>query len=71
MVTFISKSPEETMTLGEQWGSAAPSGQVIGLTGALGAGKTQLVKGIARGLGVSSAELAAALGGVKQALAGK
>jgi len=54
MVTFISKSPEETMTLGEQWGRAAPSGQVIGLTGALGAGKTQLVKGIARGLGVTN-----------------
>jgi len=42
------------MTLGEQWGRAAPSGQVIGLTGALGAGKTQLVKGIARGLEVSN-----------------
>jgi len=54
MVTFISKSPEETMTLGEQWGREAPSGQVIGLTGALGAGKTQLVKGIARGLGVTN-----------------
>ena len=54
MVTFISKSPEETMTLGEQWGRESPSGQVIGLTGALGAGKTQLVKGIARGLEVSN-----------------
>jgi len=42
------------MTLGEQWGRAAPSGQVIGLTGALGEGKTQLVKGIARGLGVTN-----------------
>ena len=54
MVTFISKSPEETMTLGERWGREAPSGQVIGLTGALGSGKTQLVKGIARGLGVTN-----------------
>ena len=42
------------MTLGEQWGRESPSGQVIGLTGALGAGKTQLVKGIARGLGATN-----------------
>ena len=53
MATFISRSPEETLQLGEQWGSEAPAGSVIGLTGDLGAGKTQLVKGIARGLGVS------------------
>jgi len=42
------------MTLAEQWGRESPSGQVIGLTGALGAGKTQLVKGIARGLGATN-----------------
>jgi tRNA threonylcarbamoyladenosine biosynthesis protein TsaE len=54
MVTFISKSPEETLALGEKWGREAPSGWVIGLTGDLGAGKTQLVKGLARGLGIAS-----------------
>src|SRR5437016_8538660 len=53
MATFISKSPEDTMTLGEQWGRAAECGRVIGLTGDLGAGKTQLVKGVARGLGLT------------------
>jgi tRNA threonylcarbamoyladenosine biosynthesis protein TsaE len=53
MVTNISHSPEETQTLGEAWGRAATSGLVIGLTGDLGAGKTQLAKGIARGLGVT------------------
>jgi tRNA threonylcarbamoyladenosine biosynthesis protein TsaE len=52
MVTFISKSPEETIALGEQWGQAARNGWLIGLRGDLGAGKTQLVKGLARGLGV-------------------
>ena|ERR1043166_7594303 len=51
MATFISHSPEETQALGEAWGRVAESGQVIGLTGDLGAGKTQLVKGFARGLG--------------------
>ena len=39
--------------LGEQWGRAAQRGWVIALSGELGAGKTQLVKGLARGLGVS------------------
>ena len=52
MVTFISKSPEETIVLGEKWGQEAKNGWLIGLRGELGAGKTQLVKGLARGLGV-------------------
>ena len=54
MATFISHSPEETAALGEKWGRAAQRGLVIGLTGGLGAGKTQLVKGVARGIGVTS-----------------
>src|SRR5947209_2566852 len=54
MVTFISRSPEETESLGQSWGKTAKSGQVIGLTGDLGAGKTQLIKGVARGLGIKS-----------------
>jgi len=53
MATFISHSPAETGSLGEVWGRAAQSGLVIGLSGDLGAGKTQLVKGLARGLGVT------------------
>ena len=54
MATFISHSPDETFALGEEWGRAAKSSWVIGLTGDLGAGKTQLVKGIARGLGIQA-----------------
>jgi tRNA threonylcarbamoyladenosine biosynthesis protein TsaE len=54
MATFISQSPEQTLELGEQWGRAAERGLVIALNGDLGAGKTQLVKGIAAGLGISS-----------------
>ena len=53
MVTLISHSPEETGQLGEDWGRAAVAGWVIGLTGDLGSGKTQFVKGFARGLGVT------------------
>lgn len=54
MGTFISHSPAETEALGEAWGHGAEPGLVIALTGDLGAGKTQLVKGLARGLGVTS-----------------
>jgi tRNA threonylcarbamoyladenosine biosynthesis protein TsaE len=54
MAILISNSPDETQALGERWGNHAMSGLVIGLTGELGAGKTELVKGIARGLGVAS-----------------
>jgi tRNA threonylcarbamoyladenosine biosynthesis protein TsaE len=54
MATFISHSPAETGLLGESWGRTAQHGLVIALSGELGAGKTQLVKGIARGLGVAA-----------------
>ena len=53
MATFISHSPAETESLGEEWGRAAQNGLVIALSGDLGAGKTQLVKGVARGLGIA------------------
>jgi len=53
MTTVISHSPAKTESFGEAWGRAADSGFVIGLIGDLGAGKTQLVKGIARGLGIA------------------
>src|SRR5512132_1396067 len=52
MGTYISHSPGDTQALGEAWGRAAQPGWVIGLSGDLGAGKTQLVMGLARGLGV-------------------
>lgn len=54
MATFTSHSPAETESLGERWGREAVRGLVIALTGDLGAGKTQLVKGLARGLGITA-----------------
>jgi tRNA threonylcarbamoyladenosine biosynthesis protein TsaE len=53
MATFISHSPAETEALGEKVGRAAERGLLIALSGDLGAGKTQFVKGLARGLGIS------------------
>ena len=54
MATFISHSPAATEALGEAWGRTAPRGWVLTLSGDLGAGKTQLVRGLARGLGVTA-----------------
>lgn len=45
------RSPEETLQLGERIGRSISSGLVIALIGPLGAGKTQWVKGLARGMG--------------------
>jgi|ERR1700679_49806 tRNA threonylcarbamoyladenosine biosynthesis protein TsaE len=49
--TFISHSAAETESLGAQFGRSAERGLVIALNGELGAGKTQFVRGLARGLG--------------------
>jgi tRNA threonylcarbamoyladenosine biosynthesis protein TsaE len=54
MPIFISHGPAETESLGETWGQAAQRGWVIAMSGELGAGKTQLVKGVARGLGITA-----------------
>lgn len=53
---WISRSAEETQSIGHQIAQQLRSGDVVALRGELGAGKTTLVKGIACGLGVSSVE---------------
>lgn len=47
-------APEGTIALGARLGRAAAAGDLICLWGELGAGKTQLAKGIAEGLGVDA-----------------
>jgi tRNA threonylcarbamoyladenosine biosynthesis protein TsaE len=47
---FISKSAEETIAAGRSYGRDARKGDVFALTGDLGAGKTQFVKGFVAGL---------------------
>jgi len=49
---FVSHNTEETLAFGELIGKTAPDGAVIVFRGGLGAGKTTLSKGIARGLGI-------------------
>jgi len=47
----ILNSPEETIELGRKLGSQLKGGEVIGVCGPLGSGKTHLIKGIAAGAG--------------------
>ena len=47
------RSADETRALGAEIGAAAQPGDVLLLAGQFGAGKTTLVQGIARGLGVA------------------
>ena len=51
---FRVDSPEATQALGLRWAETLQAGAVLALHGPLGAGKTQLAKGIARGLGYGS-----------------
>ncbi len=50
---MISGSAEETRRMGENLAQALRPGDVILLRGTLGAGKSELTRGIARGLGVT------------------
>lgn len=43
----ISKSPEETISIGREIGKSLPNSAVVCFAGDLGAGKTTLIKGIA------------------------
>ena len=51
----MSHSPDETIALGRELGALLHAGDVLVLTGDLGAGKTQLTKGVAEGMGVGDA----------------
>jgi tRNA threonylcarbamoyladenosine biosynthesis protein TsaE len=49
-----SDAPEATRAIGRALGQAAHAGAMLALIGPLGAGKTELAKGVAEGLGVKS-----------------
>lgn len=53
----VTRSPAETEAFGERVGKRLRAGDLVLLTGELGAGKTTFVRGVARGAG-SSAQVA-------------
>jgi tRNA threonylcarbamoyladenosine biosynthesis protein TsaE len=50
--SLVTADPEDTRSVGRALGLSATPGTVLALRGELGAGKTQLAKGVAEGLGV-------------------
>ncbi|RMF76991.1 MAG: tRNA (adenosine(37)-N6)-threonylcarbamoyltransferase complex ATPase subunit type 1 TsaE [Planctomycetota bacterium] len=54
--TIETDSPEQTMLIGAGIGRLLRAGDVVALSGPLGAGKTLFVKGLAAGLGVPETE---------------
>jgi tRNA threonylcarbamoyladenosine biosynthesis protein TsaE len=54
LTSIKTSSAEETTALGERLGKLLKPGDVIALSGDLGAGKTTLTRGIAQGLGVTA-----------------
>ncbi|MBV9928071.1 MAG: tRNA (adenosine(37)-N6)-threonylcarbamoyltransferase complex ATPase subunit type 1 TsaE [Acidobacteria bacterium] len=55
--TVISHNPEETFSAGRSVGERLEGGEVLLLSGTLGAGKTVFTKGLAAGLGLDPAEV--------------
>jgi tRNA threonylcarbamoyladenosine biosynthesis protein TsaE len=53
-VVLQSQKTSETIRIGKHIGSHLQSGDVVGLVGELGTGKTQFIKGLAAGAGVGN-----------------
>jgi tRNA threonylcarbamoyladenosine biosynthesis protein TsaE len=56
-LTISTHSEEETTALGQRIATGLRAGDVVLLTGDLGAGKTAFVRGLAEGLGIDPAEV--------------
>ena len=54
---WISRAAADTFDLGEQVGRRLTGGEILLLSGPLGAGKTMFVKGLASGLGIDAEEV--------------
>jgi len=52
LVKVLSKSPEETSEIGKIMGGILTGGDIVALSGTLGAGKSVIARGILRALGV-------------------
>jgi tRNA threonylcarbamoyladenosine biosynthesis protein TsaE len=60
MKKYISKGPDETKDIGLRLGRILRPGDVVGLYGELGTGKTVMVKGIARAFGIEERDIISA-----------
>jgi tRNA threonylcarbamoyladenosine biosynthesis protein TsaE len=54
---FESSSPDETINLGRQVGERLNGGEILLLSGPLGAGKTMFVKGVCAAIGIDAEEV--------------
>ena len=54
---WITSSPDETFDLGKRFGEQLSGGEILLLSGPLGAGKTVFVKGLAAALGIDPEEV--------------
>ena len=54
---WIANSPDETFDLGRRFGEQLTGGEILLLSGPLGAGKTIFVKGLASALGIDPEEV--------------
>ncbi len=53
MKSVTTHSPDETVALGRAFAADLRPGDIVALSGTLGSGKTQFVRGVCQGLGVS------------------
>ncbi len=53
MLRFITHNADETMALGERIGALLKPGDIVAYKGGLGAGKTTITHGLAKGLGLN------------------
>ena len=60
MMKYLSKGPDDTKEIGFRLGRLLQPGDVVGLYGELGTGKTIMVKGIARAFGIDEREIVSA-----------
>jgi tRNA threonylcarbamoyladenosine biosynthesis protein TsaE len=60
MKEYSTKGPDETFEIGYRLGQCLKPGDVVGLYGELGSGKTVLVKGIARAFGINERDITSA-----------
>jgi tRNA threonylcarbamoyladenosine biosynthesis protein TsaE len=59
-MTFTSNSAHDTKTIGYRLGKILRPGDVVGLYGELGSGKTIFVKGVARAFGINEKDIMSA-----------